>query len=161
MANFQERLVPTGSLRVIFIVMAVWDLLGGAAQLIFNSFLFKLNDTADPSGILAGRAFSGALFVTAALYAIAALNPTRYRFIIWLAVAEQLVAICTGVFHGARNDIGWSGLIVPIGAAIALLILLLMNYPRTLPEEMEAEGPELEGELPADEEETDDSPAGV
>ena len=45
--------------------MAAWDLLGGAVQLVFNSFLFKLKDTVEPTGVLAGRAFSGALFVTA------------------------------------------------------------------------------------------------
>ncbi|HUS82939.1 MAG TPA: hypothetical protein VM013_06765 [Dehalococcoidia bacterium] len=155
MADFQKRLVPTGTLRLIFLVMAGWDLLGGAAQLIFNSFLFSLKDSADPSGILAGRAFSGALFVTGALYLIAALNPARYRFILWLGVIEQLVVICTGVFHGARDDLGWSGLVLPIAAAIVLLILLLLNYPRMLPEEPvaaeEAAQPESEGERLPDE----------
>ena len=135
MANFQERLVPERSLRLIFLLMAAWDLLGGAIQLVFPSFLFRLKDAVEPSGVLAGRAFSGALFVTAVLYLIAALHPTRYRFILWLGVIEQLVAICAGVFHGARNDIGWGGLVLPIGVAIVLLVLLLLNYPRALPEE--------------------------
>ena len=139
MANFQERLVPERSLRLIFLLMAAWDLLGGAVQLIFHSFLFRLKDAVEPSGVLAGRAFSGALFVTAVLYLIAALHPTRYRFILWLGVIEQLIAICTGVFHGARNDIGWGGLVIPIAAAIALLVLLLLNYPRALPEEAAVE----------------------
>lgn len=139
MANYQERLVPTRSLRLIFLLMAAWDFLGGAVQLAFRSFLFSLKDGVEPSGVLAGRAFSGALFVTGILYLIAALNPTRYRFILWLAVIEQLVATCTGVFHGARGDIGWGGLILPIGVAIALLVLVLLNYPRAMPEEIAVE----------------------
>jgi len=155
LANFQERLVPERSLRLIFLLMAAWDLLGGAAQLIFNSFLFKLKDAVEPSGVLAGRAFSGALFVTAILYLIAALHPTRYRFILWLGVIEQLIAICAGVFHGARNDIGWGGLVIPIAVAITLLVLLLLNYPRALPEEPAVEEGEegvSGGERPSDEE---------
>lgn len=155
MANFQERLVPERSLRLIFLLMAAWDLLGGAVQLVFHSFLFKLKDAVEPTGVLAGRAFSGALFVTAVLYLIAAWRPTRYRFILWLGVFEQLVAICTGVFHGARDDIAWSGLVLPIAVAIALLVLLLLNYPRALPEEAAVEegAPEVSGrERPPDEE---------
>jgi K+ transporter len=134
--------------------MAAWDLLGGTVQLVFNSFLFKFKDAVEPSGILAGRAFSGALFVTAILYVIAALNPTRYRFILWLAVVEQLVAICGGVFHGARSDLSWGGLVLPIAVAMALLIMLLLHYPHALPKEMAAEeaaSPESESELPPDE----------
>jgi len=154
LANLQQRLVPTQSLRLIFLLMAAWDLLGGIVQLIFHSFLFKLKDAVEPTGILAGRSFSGALFVIAILYVVAARNPTRYRFILWLGVVEQLVAICAGVFHGARGDIGWSGLVLPIAVAMALLILLLLNYPRLRPEEMAAEeaaSPESEIELPPDE----------
>lgn len=149
MANLQEKLVPTQSLRLIFLLMAAWDLLGGIVQLVFHSFLFKLDGDAQASGILAGRAFGGALFVTAALYVIAAQNPTRHRFILWLGVVEQLTAICAGVFHGARGDIGWGGVVLPIAAAMAFLILLLLNYPRGLPEEAVAES---EGEVPPDQE---------
>jgi hypothetical protein len=54
-------------------------------------------------------------------------------------VFEQLVAICTGIFHGGRGDIGWGGLILPIGVAIGLLVLLLLNYPRPWPEELPVE----------------------
>ncbi len=121
--------------------MAAWDFFGGVVQLALRSFLVNLKDV-QPDGILAGRAFSGALFVTGSLYLIAALHPTRYRFILWLAVAEQLIAICTGVFHGARSDVAWSGLVLPIAVAIALLILVLLNFPRGVPEELEEGGEE-------------------
>jgi hypothetical protein len=127
--------------------MAAWDFFGGAAQLALHSFLVSLKDGA-PDGILAGRAFSGALFVTGSLYLIAALHPTRYRFILWLAVAEQLIAVCTGVFHGARGDVAWSGLILSIAVAIALLILVLLNFPRGLPEELEEAIADEEGGPP-------------
>jgi hypothetical protein len=140
LADFQKRLVPERTLRLIFLVMAAWDLLGGAIQLIFDSFLFRLKDGTEPAGVLAGRAFSGALFVTGALYLIAAMRPARYRFIIWLAVFEQLAAICTGVFHGAKGNLSWGGLVLPVGVAIALLVLLLLNYPRFLAEETAGEG---------------------
>jgi len=155
LASFQEKLVPERSLRLIFLLMAAWDLLGGAVQLVFNSFLFRLKDAVEPTGVLAGRAFSGALFVTAVLYLIAALHPTRYRFILWLGVIEQLVAICAGVFHGARDDVGWSGLVLPIGVAIALLVLLLLNFPRALPKGTAIEEGEADAsgrERPSDEE---------
>jgi len=149
LTEYQERLVPTGSLRLLLLVMAAWDFFGGAAQLALHSFLVSLKDGA-PDGILAGRAFSGALFVTGSLYLIAALHPTRYRFILWLAVAEQLIAVCTGVFHGARGDVAWSGLILSIAVAIALLILVLLNFPRGLPEELEEAIADEEGGPPTE-----------
>jgi hypothetical protein len=117
--------------------MAAWDFFGGVVQLALRSFFVNLKDI-QPDGILAGRAFSGALFVTGSLYLIAALHPTRYRFILWLAVGEQLIAICTGVFHGARNDVAWGGLVLPIAVAIALMILVLLNFPRGISEELAA-----------------------
>ena len=148
MTNLQERLVPERSLRWIFLLVALWDLLGAVVELVFRSALFKLKDAAEPSGVLAARAFSGALFVTMALYLIAAWRPTKYRFILWLAVFEQLIAVVTGVFHGARSDIPWSGVIIPVAVAIALLVLLLLNFPRALPEEMtvEEEEPDVSAE---------------
>ncbi len=138
LSEYRERLVPTGSLRILLLVLAVWDFLGGGIQLALHSFLVSMKDGA-PNGIMAGRAFSGALFITGLLYLFAAFQPTRYRFILWLAVAEQLVAICTGVFHGARGNVSWGGVILPVAVAIALLILLLLNFPRGLPEPEEEE----------------------
>jgi hypothetical protein len=132
--GYQDRLIPTGPLRTVLLLMVAWDLLGAVLQLMFDTSLLSAN--AQPSGILAGRGYSGALFVTAALYLIAARNPVRYRFILWLAVFEQLVAIGTGIFHGARGDLKWTGEIIPVGVAIAFLVLLLLNFPRGEAEEM-------------------------
>ena len=131
MTDYQERLAPTGSLRLIFLSMALWDFLGGGIQLAFHSFLFDITKQAEMSGVLTGRAFSGALFVTGILYLIGARDPVRYRFILWLAVIEQLIAVCTGIFHGARSDIRWSDLVLPIGVAMLFLVLVLRNFPHT------------------------------
>ena len=151
MSNFRERLVDARALRWVFLLMALWDLAGAVVQLALNSGVFKLHGTEAVSGVLAGRAFSGALFVTAAMYFVATWRPTRYRFIFWLAAFEQLIAICTGVFHGARNDITWSGVIIPIAVAIALLILLLINFPRSMREEPAFEENKLAREPPPEE----------
>ncbi len=125
--RYQKRLVPTGPLRIILLLMAAWDIIGAVVQLMFDTSLFR--STASPPGSLPGRGFSGALFVTAAVYLIAR-NPVRYRPTLWLGVLEQLVAVCTGIFHGARQDLKWGDEIVPVGVAIAFLMLLLLNFPR-------------------------------
>ncbi|MGD0765856.1 MAG: hypothetical protein ABR978_06070 [Dehalococcoidia bacterium] len=114
--------------------MVAWDIIGAVLQLMFDTSLFSMH--AQPSGILAGRGYSGALFVTAALYVIAVRNPVRYRFILWLAVLEQFVAVGTGVFHAARQDLTWGGEILPVGVATVFLILLLLNFPRGEADEM-------------------------
>jgi len=123
-----QRLTPTRRLQLLLLLMALWDILGALVQLWFDSFLFSAE--ARPSGILAGRAFSGALVVPAVVYLYAARNPFRHRPILWLAVIEQLVAICTGVFHWAADDLKFAGVVVPVAVAIAFLILVLLNFPR-------------------------------
>ncbi len=151
MDSYQKRLVPTGPLRIILLLMAAWDIIGAVVQLMFDTSLFSMR--AQPVGILAGRGFSGALFVTAALYLIAARNPARYRNVLWLGVLEQLVAVCVGIFHGARQDLKWGGEIVPVGVAIAFLVLLLLNFPRGGVEETP---PAETAEAPSDAEEAPD-----
>ena len=151
MDSYQKRLVPTGPLRIILLLMAAWDIIGAVVQLMFDTSLFSMR--AQPVGILAGRGFSGALFVTAALYLIAARNPVRYRNVLWLGVLEQLVAVCVGIFHGARQDLKWGGEIVPVGVAMAFLILLLLNFPRGGVEETP---PAEIAEAPSDAEEAPD-----
>jgi ABC-type multidrug transport system permease subunit len=137
-----QRLTPTRRLQFILLLMALWDLLGAIVQLFFDSFLFSAE--AQPSGILAGRAFSGALVIPAVLYLYAARNPFRHRSILWLAVIEQLVAICTGVFHWAAEDLKFGGVVVPVAVAIAFLILVLLNFPRGEEGELAAADVELE-----------------
>jgi len=151
MDSYQKRLVPTGPLRIILLLMAAWDIIGAVVQLMFDTSLFSIHG--QPSGILAGRGFSGALFVTAAVYLIAVRNPVRYRPVLWLGVLEQLVAVCTGIFHGARQDLKWGGEIVPVGVAIAFLVLLLLNFPRGGVEETP---PAETAEAPSDAEEAPD-----
>ena len=131
--DYQKRLIPTGTLRLVFLIAALWDILGGVAGLSFSGPLLDIKDT--PSGILAARPFGSALFVIALLYLIAARDPLRHRFILWLAVLEQLIAIVIGVYQGASDNLKWEGLVIPVGMAIILLVLFLLNYPRARVEE--------------------------
>ena len=125
-------------LRLILLLMAAWDLLGFVVQLYADSFAFHIDGELE--GALAARALSGALIVPALVYLYALRNPLRHRAVLWLAVIEQLVAICTAVFHLAADDFGLRSMILPLAVAVAFLILVLLNFPRGEDEDAVAEG---------------------
>ncbi len=124
----EQRLSLGKRLRLILLLMAVWDILGFLVQLYTDSFAFRVEG--DMEGFLAARAFSGALIVPAVVYLYAIRDPLRHRAVLWLAAIEQLVAICAAVFHLAADDFGVGSVIVPLAVAIAFLVLVLVNYPR-------------------------------
>lgn len=113
-------------LQLLLILLAAYN---------FLTFLLELTNTrlleiGDIDGLLGARAVSGSMAVLAVAYVYAARNPVRYRFIIWLALIEQFVAMFSATFHWARNDIGVGEAIVPIGIAVVFLLLLMANLPR-------------------------------
>ena len=134
----QQRLSIGKRLRLILLLMAAWDILGFFVQLYADTFAFRIDG--DIKGVLAARALSGALIVPAVVYLYALRDPLRHRAVLWLAVIEQLVAICTAVFHLAADDFGLGSTVVPLAVAIAFLVLVLLNYPQGEEEEAAAEG---------------------
>ena len=134
----EQRLSLGKRLRLILLLMAMWDLLGAVVQLYTDSFAFRIDGELE--GFLAARALSGALVVPAVVYLYALRDPLRHRAVLWLAVIEQLVAICTAVFHLAADDFGLGSMVVPLAVAVAFLILVLLNYPRGEEEKAVAEG---------------------
>lgn len=113
-------------LQLLLLIVAAWNAL---------SFLLELANTRfvrvdGIDGILGARAISGATLVLAIAYVYAARNPVRHRFIIWLALIEQFVALFSYMFHWASGDIGGGEALLPIAIAAVLLVLLLVNLPR-------------------------------
>ncbi len=113
-------------LQLLLILLAAYN---------FLTFLLELTNTrllqiGEIDGVLGARSVSGSMAVLAVAYLYAARNPVRYRFIIWLALIEQFVAMFTATFHWARNDVGFGEAIVPIGVAVTFLLLLMANLPR-------------------------------
>lgn len=132
-----QSLSPARRLQIVLLLMAVWDIVGAVVQLYADSFAFDLQG--DVEGILAARAFSGALVVPAVLYLYALRDPLRHRGILWLAVIEQLLAICTAVFHFAADDFGFGSVIIPLAVAVAFLLLVLLELPRAAAGAQESE----------------------
>jgi hypothetical protein len=128
----EQRLALGKRLRLILLLMATWDLLGAVVQLYTDSFAFRIDGQLN--GFLAARALSGALVVPAVVYLYALRDPLRHRAVLWLAVIEQLVAICT------TDDFGLGNMVVPLAVAVAFLILVLLNYPRGEEEKAVPEG---------------------
>ena len=122
------RLTPASQarLQLILILLAAWDLLAFLLEL-GNTSLLRIDGI---DGVLGGRSVSGATAVLAIAYLYAARNPIRYRFILWLASIEQLIALFAATFHWARGDVGATEVIIPILVAAGFLVLLLTNLPR-------------------------------
>ena len=113
-------------LQLILLALAAWDLLAFFLELT-NTRLLTIDGI---HGALGARSVSGTTGVLAIAYVYAARNPMRYRFVLWLASLEQFLALFACTFHWARADIGFAQAIVPIAAAAAFLVLLMINLPR-------------------------------
>jgi hypothetical protein len=119
---------PTSQARLQLIlgVLAMWNLL---------AFLLELTNAAPLrvggiEGILGARAVGGATGVLAFAYLYAIRNPLRYRFIVWMAALEQVIALFAYTFHLARDDVGMSEVLLPTVVAIALLVAVVSHLPR-------------------------------
>lgn len=112
-------------LQLILVALAAWNLVGYGAGLVDSSLLHVAVD-----GMLGGRAVSGASAVLALAYLYAARSPFRYRFVIWLAAVEQVVALFSMGFHWMRDDVTSGDIWLPMLAAAVFLTLLMVNLPR-------------------------------
>lgn len=113
-------------LQLLLLVLAAWDFLAFALELT-NTRLLEFGGI---HGALGARSVSGATLVLAVAYVYAARNPVRYRFVLWLASLEQIVAIFSYGFHWARSDVGFNQVALPIAAAGVFIVLLIANLPR-------------------------------
>lgn len=113
-------------LQLLLVLLAAWDIAGFLIELT-NGWLI---DEGPIDGVLGARAVSGALLVLGIGYLFAARNPVRYRFMIWLAAIEQIVAFFSTTFHWAAGDLGFAESALPIAVAAVLLVLLIANLPR-------------------------------
>lgn len=119
--------------RVVLLLLAAWDLLGAAAELLADSALFSLQEPTN--GVLAGRAFSGALIIPALVYLYALRNPQRYWQVWWLALVEQVVALASYVYHLGADRFGLEDVILPLtGSSILLVLVVLRLLPQAQPE---------------------------
>lgn len=113
-------------LQLILILLAAWN---------FAAFLFELLN-AGPirvggiDGLLGARAVDGAAGVLALAYVFAARDPLRYRFILWLALVEQFLALFTATFHWVRDDVSGGEIWLPVVVSSLFLVALLTSLPR-------------------------------
>jgi hypothetical protein len=113
-------------LQLILILLAAWNIV---------AFVFELLNVGPIrvgaiEGVLGARAVGGATGVLALAYIAAARDPLRYRFVLWLATIEQFIAIFTGGFHWARDDVAGSEAWLPIIVAAVFLVAFLTSLPR-------------------------------
>jgi hypothetical protein len=113
-------------LQLTLIALAAWNLLTFLLELASASVI----DVGEIDGVLGGRAVGGATAVLGIAYIYAARNPVRYRFVLWLASLEQVVALFSMTFHWARNDVEFIEVVVPMLVAVGFLVLLMTNLPR-------------------------------
>lgn len=109
--------------RVLLILLAAWAILGALTEIFSDSFLLELNLEAD--GVLGGRALGGEAIALAALYLYAAHAPERYRFVLWVALVEQVAAVPLNFYHWGADDFGFESVVLPIAVALVFLFLLI------------------------------------
>ncbi len=113
-------------LQLLLVALAAWNIITFLLALT-NAPLVSIGDI---DGLLGARAVNGASAVLAFAYLWAARNPLRYRFVIWMAAVEQVMAVFTAGVHWTRDDLSAGEAIVPIVVACGILALLAANLPR-------------------------------
>jgi hypothetical protein len=114
-------------LQLTLVALAAWNIAGFLLELTNAAGLVDIGAI---DGVLGARAVSGSMLVLGIGYLYAARNPVRYRFLLWLAALEQVVALFSIAFHWALDDIGFGESALPILVAAGFLVLLVANLPR-------------------------------
>ena len=114
-------------LQLTLVALAVWNIAGFLLELTNAAGLIDIGAV---DGALGARAVSGSMLVLGIGYLYAARNPVRYRFLLWLAALEQVVALFSIAFHWALDDVGFGESALPIVIAVGFLVLLIANLPR-------------------------------
>jgi hypothetical protein len=109
----------------MLVLLATWDIVGVATQLLSDSFLFNMK--AEASGILGGRAFSASALIPAIVYIWALRDPQQHRRVFWLGLIEQVALILSSFYHRGAGDISWAGAIIPSIISGALIFLIFPN----------------------------------
>jgi hypothetical protein len=113
-------------LQLVLVLLGAWDLMTYLLELT-NTRVLEIGGI---DGILGARAVSGASAVLGIAYLYAARSPIRYRFILWMATIEQVIAVFSTAFHWAVNDLSAGESLLTIGVAAIFLALLIANMPR-------------------------------
>jgi hypothetical protein len=125
--SFLESLLYTlRKPRVTLGLLAAWAIVGVAAELLSESFLFDM-DKYEASGILGGRVFSASALIPAIVYIWALRDPQRHRPVFWLGLIEQVALVLSSFYHKGAGDIGWEGVIIPSIISGALIFLIFPN----------------------------------
>jgi hypothetical protein len=134
MSSFEARhSISSGrGLHLVLLLLILWDVLALLAELTFGGPFFKISDD-QVGGVLAARgSLGGAAVVPIGLYIYAmARGPTRHRNILWVAALEQGAGALFAVYHVAVSDIEVEGVILPLAVCATLLVLVLVNMPRS------------------------------
>jgi hypothetical protein len=122
-------------LQFVLLLLLLWDTLALVAELSFGGPLLKIADDGDVTGWVAAKgSFGGAMVVPMALYFYALVRgPLRYRNILWVGAIEQGAVALFAVFHVATDVMHVEGIILPLLISSALLVVVLVNMPRSQP----------------------------
>ena len=134
MSTFDTHRSPSSTgrrLQFVLLLLIIWDVFALLAEITAGGPFFKL-EADEASGWLGGRgSFSGAALVPMACYVYALVRgPMKHRAVLWIAVIEQAATALFVVFHFASGLLEVEGLIAPLAVSLALLIAVLVNFPR-------------------------------
>ena len=113
-------------LQAVLVLLGGWNLLTFVLELTGSRFL----EVGGVDGLLGARALSGSAAVLGVAYLYAARNPIRYRFVLWMASVEQIIALFATAFHWTVDDLSASESVLTILVAGVFLALLIVNMPR-------------------------------
>ena len=124
--------------RIVFILLAIWAIIGALTEFFTSSGLFVNLHRRELDGALGGRALGWEAIPLAVLYLYCARDPARYHHVFWLALIEQAAAIVANVYHWGAGDFSFESVVIPAGVAAGLGLLVFLHLFQPKETEREA-----------------------
>jgi hypothetical protein len=118
-------------LQFVLLLLILWDVFALLAELTTGGPFFKLEADEVTGWLAAKGSFSGAALIPISVYVYALVRgPMRHRSVFWVAVVEQIGTALFAVFHLSTGVLEFEGFIGPVAVSLALLVVVLLNFPR-------------------------------
>jgi hypothetical protein len=116
-----QKLIQLGKRpRILLLLLASWSLLALLTQIFVNSGLFLDIHDIELDGALGGFALSFQAAPLALLYFYCWRDPSQFRAVFWLALAQQIAIIAGVLYEWVIGTYSFESIVIPLAGSLAL-----------------------------------------
>jgi hypothetical protein len=129
-------------LQGLLALWGVWEVLNAALSMFAPaagaSLVGWVANWNDPQLFAMSQQYGLAMFLLGAVYLIAATDPVRYRVVVWLVVAEQVLGILLGAYNTfGLNQLTTTQFITQVVINVVVMVIFLIVGTGLTPDTME------------------------